>query len=99
MGKRVDGQAAYVLHLHPYSETSLVVDVFTRDHGRVPLIAKGAKRPQSSWRGVLLAFQPLKLSWSGRGDVKTLTAAEWQGGLPLLAGGALWSWLLNNARK
>jgi hypothetical protein len=54
----------------------------------VPLVA-GAKRPRSSWRGVLLAFQPLSLSWSGNGDVKTLAAAEWQPGLPLLEGGAL----------
>jgi DNA repair protein RecO (recombination protein O) len=80
---------AFVLHSYPYSETSLLIEVFTRDHGRVPLIAKGAKRPHSSWRGVLLAFQPLLLSWSGRGDVKTLTGAEWQGGLPMLGGRAL----------
>lgn len=79
----------FILHSYPYSETSLLIEVFTRDHGRVPLIAKGAKRPHSSWRGVLLAFQPLLLSWSGRGDVKTLTAAEWQGGLPMLGGKAL----------
>jgi DNA repair protein RecO (recombination protein O) len=79
----------FILHSYPYSETSLLIEVFTRDHGRVPLIAKGAKRPHSSWRGVLLAFQPLMLSWSGRGDVKTLTAAEWQGGLPMLSGRAL----------
>ena len=87
-GRWID-RPAFVLHSYPYSETSLLIEAFTRDHGRVPLIAKGAKRPQSSWRGVLLAFQPLLLSWSGKGDVKTLTAAEWQGGLPLLSGGAL----------
>ncbi len=79
----------FILHSYPYSETSLLIEAFTRDHGRVPLVAKGAKRPQSSWRGVLLAFQPLLLSWSGKGDVKTLTGAEWQGGLPMLQGGAL----------
>ena len=82
-------QPGFVLHSYPYSETSLLIESFTRDHGRVPLIAKGAKRPQSIWRGVLLAFQPLLISWSGKGDVKTLTGAEWQGGLPLLQGGAL----------
>ncbi|MEO7760782.1 MAG: DNA repair protein RecO, partial [Casimicrobiaceae bacterium] len=74
---------------YPYSETSLLVETFTRSHGRVPLIAKGAKRPRSSWRGVLMAFQPLSLSWSGSGDVKTLNDAEWQPGLPLLEGKAL----------
>jgi DNA repair protein RecO (recombination protein O) len=68
---------------------ALLVEAFTREHGRVPLIAKGAKRRQSAWRGVLLAFQPLLLSWSGKGDVKTLTGAEWQGGLPMLSGKAL----------
>ena len=86
---RVAGESGFILHSYPYSETSLLIEAFTRDHGRVPLIAKGAKRPRSSWRGVLLAFQPLSLSWSGSGDVKTLSAAEWQPGLPLLEGGAL----------
>jgi DNA repair protein RecO (recombination protein O) len=86
---RVADRPGFILHSYPYSETSLLVEAFTREHGRVPLIAKGAKRPQSAWRGVLLAFQPLLLSWSGKGDVKTLTGAEWQGGLPMLSGKAL----------
>ncbi len=87
--KRVDGQAAYVLHLHPYSETSLVVDVFTRDHGRVPLLARGARRPRSAMRGMLMSFQPLELGWFGGGEVKTLAKAEWLGGMPLLGGRCL----------
>jgi DNA repair protein RecO (recombination protein O) len=87
--KRVDGQTAYVLHLHPYSETSLVVDVFTRDHGRVPLLARGARRPRSAMRGVLMSFQPLELGWFGGGEVKTLAKAEWMGGMPLLGGRCL----------
>jgi DNA repair protein RecO (recombination protein O) len=86
---RVAERPGFILHSYPYSETSLLVEAFTREHGRVPLIAKGAKRPQSAWRGVLLAFQPLLLSWSGKGEVKTLTGAEWQGGLPMLSGRAL----------
>ncbi|MBK8761873.1 MAG: DNA repair protein RecO [Sulfuritalea sp.] len=90
MGKnRVDGQAAYVLHLHPYSETSLVVDVFTRDHGRVPLLARGARRPRSAMRGMLMSFQPLELGWFGGGEVKTLAKVEWLGGMPLLGGRCL----------
>ena len=89
MSKRVDGQAAYVLHLHPYSETSLVVDVFTRDHGRVPLLARGARRPRSAMRGMLMSFQPLELGWFGGGEVKTLARAEWLGGMPLLGGRCL----------
>ena len=89
MSKRVDGQAAYVLHLHPYSETSLVVDVFTREHGRVPLLARGARRPRSAMRGLLMSFQPLELGWFGGGEVKTLAKAEWLGGMPLLGGRCL----------
>ncbi len=88
-GKRVEGQAAYVLHLHPYSETSLVVDVFTREHGRVPLLARGARRPRSAMRGLLMSFQPLELGWFGGGEVKTLARAEWLGGMPLLGGRCL----------
>jgi len=86
---RVADQAGFVLHSYPYSETSLLVESFTREHGRLPLIAKGAKRPRSAWRGVLMPFQPLVLSWSGAGEVKTLSAAEWQPGLPLRQGSAL----------
>ncbi len=86
---RVDGQPAFVLHAYPYSETSLIVDVFSRDHGRVAVLARGARRPRSVLRGVLLAFQPLELAWAGRGEVHTLIRAEWQGGQPLLAGKAL----------
>jgi len=87
--QRIADQPGFVLHSYPYSETSLLVESFTREHGRVPLVAKGAKRPRSAWRGVLMSFQPLSLSWSGSGEVKTLSAAEWQPGLPLLEGGAL----------
>lgn len=86
---RVDGQPAFVLHAYPYSETSLIVDVFSQDHGRVALLARGARRPRSVLRGVLQAFQPLELGWAGRGEVQTLIRAEWQGGQPLLAGKSL----------
>lgn len=83
---RVDRAAAYVLHAYPYSETSLLVEAFTRGYGRLPLVAKGARRPGSALRGTLLAFQPLVASWSGRGEVRTLVRCEWQGGQPLLVG-------------
>jgi DNA repair protein RecO (recombination protein O) len=89
--QRVDEQPAFVLHTYPWRETSLVVEVFSREHGRVPMVAKGARRPASQWRGVLMAFQPLVMSWSGRGEVKTLIAAHWRGGQPLLGGVALLS--------
>ncbi|MFM9970882.1 MAG: DNA repair protein RecO [Burkholderiales bacterium] len=85
---RLSGEG-YVLHSYPYKETSLLVEVFTRSHGRVMLIAKSARRPRSAMRGTLMAFQPLSIGWMGKSEVKTLTRAEWQGGLALLRGEAL----------
>jgi len=84
--QRIDQQPAYILHSYPWRETSLIVETFSRDHGRVALVAKGARRPTSALRSVLMAFQPLLLDWSGGGEVKTLVRAEWQGGQPLLNG-------------
>jgi DNA repair protein RecO (recombination protein O) len=93
---RIAGQPGFVLHSYPYKETSLIIDVFTRDHGRVALIAKGAKRPHSKLRGVLQTFQPLSIGWSGKSEVRTLTAAEWVGGmLPLEKSGLLCGFYLN----
>jgi DNA repair protein RecO (recombination protein O) len=86
---KVDGQPAYVLHAYPFRETSLIVEVFSRDFGRMALLARGARRPRSAVRGLLMAFQPLELGWAGKGEVLTLMKAEWQGGQPLLAGAAL----------
>ena len=86
---KVDGQPAYVLHSSPFRETSLIVEVFSRDFGRMALLARGARRPRSAIRGLLMGFQPLELSWSGKGEVLTLMKAEWQGGQPLLGGDAL----------
>ncbi|MEK7317494.1 MAG: DNA repair protein RecO, partial [Pseudomonadota bacterium] len=88
---RVTNEAGFVLHAHPYRETSLVLDVFTRDHGRVAMVAKGAKRPHSALRAVLQHFHPIALSWTGRGEVKTLTKAEYVGGMLPLSGDALLS--------
>ncbi|WP_284155021.1 DNA repair protein RecO [Sulfuricystis thermophila] len=87
--QRIDGAAAFLLHSVPFSETSLILEVFAREHGRLALLARGARRPRSSLRGVLHAFQPLELSWFGGGEVKTLAKAEWLGGLPLLVGSGL----------
>lgn len=86
---RIAEQPAFVLHSYPYRETSLIIDVLSRDHGRLALVAKGAKRPHSALRGVLQTFQPLSLSWTGKGEVRTLTTAEWVGGMLPLAGDAL----------
>ena len=90
MGRqRVDGQSGFVLHAHPFSETSLVVDVFSRDHGRLPLLARGARRPRSAMRGMLMCFQPLEIGWFGGGEVRTMARLEWLGGIPLLSGRCL----------
>jgi DNA repair protein RecO (recombination protein O) len=70
-------------------ETSLIVEAFTRRFGRVSLLARGARRPRSAMRGVLLAFHPLRLGWSGSSELATLMAAEWAGGLRPLAGRGL----------
>jgi DNA repair protein RecO (recombination protein O) len=86
---RLREQPGFVLHSYPHRETSLIIDVFSRHHGRLALVAKGAKRPHSALRGVLQTFQPLALSWSGKSEVRTLTQAEWVGGMPPLTGGAL----------
>ncbi|GAB3625233.1 DNA repair protein RecO [Pandoraea terrae] len=88
---RVQEQPAFVLHSYPYRETSLIIDVLTRDFGRLALVAKGAKRPHSALRGVLQTFQPLALSWTGKAELRTLTKAEWVGGLRPLEGDALLS--------
>lgn len=86
---KVDGQPAYVLHTYPFRETSLIVEVFSRDFGRMALLARGARRPRAAIRGLLMAFQPLEIAWAGKGEVLTLMKAEWQGGQPLLVGEAL----------
>lgn len=78
---RVVGQPGFVLHSYPYKETSLIVDLFTRDHGRIGVVAKGAKRPHSKLRGVLQTFQPLSVSFSGKSELRTLIDAEWVGGM------------------
>lgn len=86
---RLEDEPAFVLHSYPFRETSLLVEVFSRQHGRVPLVARGARRPKSAVRGLLMNFQPLSLSWFGKHELRTLHSAEWQGGQPLLQGTAL----------
>ncbi len=86
---RQEAQPAFVLHTYPYLETSLVVETFTQNFGRVPLVAKGARRPRSALRGSLRAFQPLQLSWAGKSELRTLHKVEWQGGQPFLQGMSL----------
>lgn len=86
---RLQDEPAFVLHSHPFRETSLLLDVYSREHGRLAIVARGARRPRSALRGVLMNFQPLRLSWFGKGEVRTLHSADWQGGQPYLQGTAL----------
>ncbi|MES2073618.1 MAG: DNA repair protein RecO [Pseudomonadota bacterium] len=93
---RIASQPGFVLHSYPYKETSLIIEVFSRDHGRVALVAKGAKRPHSKLRSVLQTFQPLTLGWTGKSEMRTLTDAEWVGGmLPLEKSALLCGFYLN----
>ncbi len=85
---------AYVLHSHDWSETSLIVELFTRAQGRLVVAAKGAKRPTSQLRSVLLPFQPIqvllgKVPADAQAEILNLRSAEWLGGMPLLNGAAL----------
>lgn len=73
---RVILQPAYVLHQRPYRDTSVLLEVFTRDMGRVGLVAKGARAEKSRLRGLLQPFQSLLISWTGRGELVTLIGCE-----------------------
>jgi DNA repair protein RecO (recombination protein O) len=87
--RRADHEAGFVLHTYPYKETSLIVEVFSRRFGRVALLARGARRPRSAMRGVLLSFHPLRLTWSASAELGNLINAEWAGALQPLAGQGL----------
>jgi DNA repair protein RecO (recombination protein O) len=89
--------AAYVLHHYDWSESSLILDLFTREQGRLAIAAKGAKRPHSQLRSVLLPFQRIHVSLGrapvaeAASEVQTLRGAEWAGGAAMLGGAALFS--------
>lgn len=86
---KIEAEPGFVLHSYPFRETSLILEVFSRNHGRVPLVARGARRPRSALRGLLMGFQPLAMSWFGKHELRTLHGAEWMGGQRLLQGTAL----------
>ena len=89
--KRISDEPAYVLHRYDWSESSLILEVFTRQHGRIALVARGAKKPSSSFRPILLPLQPLHLAFGGDAEIRTLKSAEWQGGHVMPTGDALLS--------
>tara|TARA_Y100001934_G_C12262531_1_gene730767 strand:+ start:397 stop:1122 length:726 start_codon:yes stop_codon:yes gene_type:complete len=73
---RVTGESIYILHQRPFSESSSLIEGFSRNHGRLALMAKGVKKKKSRYRGILLPFQKITISWSGKGEVKTMTNAD-----------------------
>ena len=89
--KRISDEPAYVLHRYDWSESSLILEVFTRTYGRVALIARGAKKPSSNFRPILLPMQPLHLAFGGDAEIRNLKSAEWQGGHVMPTGDALLS--------
>ena len=87
--ERIRLAPAYLLHQHAWRETSRVLEVWSREHGRIGLVARGARRPRSPFRGLLQPFLPLSLSWSQRGELGTLTGIEAAAAAPVLRGRAL----------
>jgi DNA repair protein RecO (recombination protein O) len=89
--KRIELAPAYVLHRRPYRETSFLLEIFTLQHGRVALVAKGVRKARSSLQGLLQPFTPLLVSWSGKGELLTMTHAEANGTAAQLRGDCLFA--------
>jgi DNA repair protein RecO (recombination protein O) len=89
--KRFSDEPAYVLHRYDWSESSLILEVFTRRQGRIALVARGAKKPSSNFRPVLLPLQRLHVAFGGDAEIRNLKSAEWQGGHVMPTGDALLS--------
>lgn len=87
---RVQMEPAYVLHSRSFRETSLIIETLTRDHGRVALVARGAKSARSRWRNILQPFRPLLLSWTAKKELGTLTTADQVASPPPLQGLSLY---------
>lgn len=79
MTTRITLQPAFILHTRPFQDTSLLIDLFTLDHGRITLIGKGARSPRSKIRGILQPFIPLLVSWSGKSELPILSKVETNG--------------------
>ena len=88
---RINDEAAFVIQTWPWKETSLLVEMLTLNHGKVVMVARGAKRPGCQFRGLLSPFLPLKVSYWGTNEVKTLAKVSWLGGFIPLQGDALFS--------
>jgi len=89
-------KAAFILHSRPLNETSLLLEVFTQSNGRVSLLAKGVRLARSRFRGLLRPFVPLVVSWSGKTELMSLSAAELAGVPFNIAGNGLFSGIYLN---
>ena len=89
--RRVQQQPAYILHHRPFRDSSQLLDVISRDHGKLALVARGSRGARSRLRGILRPFMPLEMSWVIKTDLGTLTGAEVRGAPLSLTGDALLS--------
>jgi len=89
--RRIQNEPAWLLHHRPFRDSSQILDILSRDHGRLSVVAKGSRGAKSKLRGILRPFLPLQLSWVIRTDLGTLTGAEMDGAPISLAGDALLS--------
>jgi len=92
----MDLELAFLIHRRAFRESSAILEVFSRNHGRLGIVARGANRPRSSLRAALTPFVPLLMSWSGRGELATLRAAEAAAPPSTLSGNALLSGMYLN---
>jgi DNA repair protein RecO (recombination protein O) len=74
--RRISLAAGYLLHHRPWRDTSRILEVLTREHGRLTLFARAVRGPDARLAAVLQPFRPLLFSWSGRGEAPQLTHAE-----------------------
>lgn len=93
---RVQLEPSYILHGRPFRETSLLLEALTRSHGRVGLVARGARGTKSRWKSLLQPFRPLLLSWNQKGELGTLTGADQVASPPALEGESLFCGLYAN---
>ena len=89
--RRVQQQPGYVLHRRPFRDTSQILDIVTREHGRIAVVARGSRGAKSRLAGILRPFMPLRVSWVAKSDLGTLTGAEAAGAPSGITGDALLS--------
>lgn len=87
--KRVSLEPAFILHRRPYRETSVLLDVFSQEYGRISLLAKGIRKKNNRLAGMLQPFVPLYITWAGNGELAILQEADIRGELPFIVGNSL----------